>query len=236
MSNLYPLEEKKSSVLAGEIGRQLMASLDFFAVEANIILDLGGAAGFTYGYLQQRFPAAQITAPEDFLDVSNLPLKDHSVDLIVANLVLPQAQDFAICIREWRRLLKKGGLVLFTGFGPDTQFKENIHCVDMHILGDQLLAEKMQGPVLDVEHITVEYKTVLQAQQELYAEGYINENTLVALHCDFEVIYGHAWGAGPQITHSPDVSGVVKIPLSQLKRPSYRSSEKSFGKSTKKLF
>ena len=70
---------------------------------------------------------------------------------------------------EWHRVLKVGGLLMFSCFGPDTlqelraAFAEvdlaphTLPFVDMHDFGDQLVEAGFAEPVMDMEKITVTY-------------------------------------------------------------------------------
>ena len=53
-------------------------------------------------------------------DVASLPLKSSSVDLVWSNLTLQWVGDPLKAFAEFRRVLRVGGLLSFTSFGPDT--------------------------------------------------------------------------------------------------------------------
>ena len=66
-------------------------------------------------------PEAAATLPvESAADAAALPLRDASVDLVFSNLMLQWCQDPDAVFGECRRVLKPGGLLTFTTFGPDT--------------------------------------------------------------------------------------------------------------------
>jgi len=96
------------------------------------------------------------------------------------------------------------------------------HFPDMHDVGDALMGTGLIDPVLDVEHLTVTYRNKDALYRDLTASGARNslqgrrktltgarrfrqmETALTAafrdgqLPLDLELVYGHAWGAGPR--------------------------------------
>jgi SAM-dependent methyltransferase len=44
----------------------------------------------------------------------NLPFPDKSFDIVVSNMVLMDLEDIDLCIREWARVLRTGGRVIFS--------------------------------------------------------------------------------------------------------------------------
>ena len=84
---------------------------------------------------------------------------------------------------EWRRVLRRDGLLMFSCFGPDT-FKElgaafaavdayphALVFADMHDLGDRMLAAGFTTPVVDMEMITLTYDTPEKLLQDVRAFG-----------------------------------------------------------------
>ena len=80
-------------------------------------------------------------------------------------------------------MLRPGGLLLFTTFGPDTlkelraswrRIDDAVHVndfPDMHDVGDGLLQAGFADPVMEAEFITVNYKEVDQLMADLRAIG-----------------------------------------------------------------
>lgn len=105
-------------------------------------------------------------------DFAQLPLAPRSLELIWSNLALHWHDQPHTVFPEWARVLKTGGLVLFSAFGPDT-LKEvsnafaaiqgdvaapSVHpFTDMHDYGDMLVAAGFTTPVMDMERLTLTY-------------------------------------------------------------------------------
>lgn len=160
-----------------------------------------------------------------------LPFRDNSMDLIFSSLTLQWCGDLAAVFGECRRVLKPGGAFLFATLGPDTLRElreswatvdrmEHVNAfVDMHDVGDLLVAAGFADPVLDVERITMTYRDLMKMLRELKQLG---ANTVLGRHvsgltgkhrfaamCEtykrlyavdgrypatYEVVYGLSWG------------------------------------------
>jgi malonyl-CoA O-methyltransferase len=163
-------------------------------------------------------------------DAGALPCRDASFDLVVSNLMLQWCLPLENYFAEIRRVLAADGLLMFSSFGPDT-LKElrqawagvddgwHVHeFVDMHDVGDALVATGFAGPVMDMEMITLTYRDLLGLMRDLKAIGAVNssrerrrgllgrqgyrrlceayERFRTAEHllpASYEIIYGHAW-------------------------------------------
>jgi malonyl-CoA O-methyltransferase len=91
------------------------------------------------------------------------------VDLVFSNLTLQWAAEPATAFTEIGRVLRPGGLLTFTTFGPDTlkelraawaaadELDHVNRFVDMHDLGDALVQERFAEPVMDMEMFTLTY-------------------------------------------------------------------------------
>lgn len=116
-------------------------------------------------------------------DAEALPVADGSVDLLVSNLMLQWCPDLDRALGEFRRVLRPGGLLMFTTFGPDTlaelraawgEVDQQVHVnafLDMHDIGDALLRAGLGEPVMDAERLTVTYPEVLPLMKDLKAIG-----------------------------------------------------------------
>lgn len=116
-------------------------------------------------------------------DVEALPLADESVDLIWSSLALQWCDTLDQAFSECLRVLKPGGLLLFSTLGPDT-LKElrlafagvdgHAHVnrfIDMHDVGDALARVGFASPVMEMEMLTVTYDTVRAVMRDLKGIG-----------------------------------------------------------------
>jgi len=116
-------------------------------------------------------------------DAECLPFSDASFDLVHSSLMLQWCNDLDAAFAELQRILRPGGLVLFTSLGPDTlkelrnswaRVDSDAHVnafQDMHDVGDALLHARFSDPVMDVERITMTYQDVWQLMRELKQIG-----------------------------------------------------------------
>jgi malonyl-CoA O-methyltransferase len=131
---------------------------------------------------------ARGAAPPQFVcaDVNALPFAGVSADLVWSNLALQWVNDLPRAIAEFRRVLRVGGLLSFTTFGPDTLREIRAafsragsatytnRFVDMHDIGDMLVHAGFADPVMDMERITLTYETPRALLAELKAIGATN--------------------------------------------------------------
>lgn len=189
-----------------EVGLRLAERLDDVKLQPEHIIDLGCGSGRNLPKLMARYPQAQIMGV-DFApamlaqsrhhsklmhiaaDAAHLPFADNSVDLIFSNLMLQWCDPLAPVFAECYRVLREGGLLLFSTFGPDT-LQELRYCwaqidsfphvnvfIDMHPIGDMLLQQRFADPVMDVEYITASYKNVTNIMRDLQDIGATNTHS-----------------------------------------------------------
>jgi len=260
LMNVSPADYATAAALARAVGEQMLARLEWVALQPSVIVDVGCGVGHFGALLQQRYPTAKIMATDIAYpmlqyakqqahqsswicaDASVLPFRDHSVDLVFANLVLPWCADLEKSLREWRRILRPEGLLMFTSLGPDTlrAWRDDLanitipDFIDMHNIGDVLTRARFADPVMDVEYFTLTYRKLTDLFHELHASGMLNiaddhYEQLVAMgqaRCttegiwsvNYEVVYGHAWGPSETVEQVADEFGTVRIPLSHLRR------------------
>ena len=192
------------AVLQREIGRRMLERLDYVRLQPRVILDAGCGTATTTMELAQRYPQARVVAL-DFAhgmlrhasgqggwpvaphwvcgDVEALPLASQSVDLVYSNAVLQWSTDLATTFAEFLRVLRPGGLLMFSTFGPDTlrelraawaAVDGHSHVslfADMHDIGDLLVETRFAEPVMDCERLTVTYHAVDDLMRDLKLLG-----------------------------------------------------------------
>jgi malonyl-CoA O-methyltransferase len=119
-------------------------------------------------------------------NMTQLPLLPESVDMIFANQSIQDIEDVTELFRDFHRILKPGGVLLFSTLGPDTlkELKAAWACVDtyghirewkdLHVLGDALLTQRFMQPVVDREEMVVHYKDPARLLQDLKEQGSYN--------------------------------------------------------------
>jgi malonyl-CoA O-methyltransferase len=119
-------------------------------------------------------------------DIAALPFATGNFDLVWSNLALQWVNDLPRSLAELCRVLKVGGLVTFTTFGPDTlrelraafaNVDRHTHVsrfIDMHDIGDLLLHAGFADPVMDMEYLTLTYGDADAMLRDLKAIGATN--------------------------------------------------------------
>jgi malonyl-CoA O-methyltransferase len=195
-----------ASFVHDETRRRLFERLDLFDLAPRVAVDLGCATGRGAAALAGRYPAAKVLAVDSSAgmlhatrvraaalpsvatlggDAERLPLRDQSVQLILANLVLPWCRPPTL-FAEAARVLEAGGLVLFATLGPDS-LRElraawgavdsalHVHAAfDLHDIGDLALAAGLAEPVIDVDRIEVTYSSVARLVDDLRSCSAVN--------------------------------------------------------------
>ena len=196
------------AVLQGEVGKRLLERLEYIRLQPRTIVDIGAGTGHLSKALAGRYSQARVIAldlapnmlyaarqnagtmarlfrRQSFIcaDAEHLSIADHSVDMIFSNLTLQWCSDVTQVFAEFRRIIKPGGMVLFSSFGPDTlrELRESwavadkaVHVsafIDMHDIGDTLLRSGFADPVMDMERFTLTYPDVFTLMQELKSLG-----------------------------------------------------------------
>ena len=195
----------KTAVLQREVEDRLLERLEYAARAPERVLDLGSGPGRASVAMRERFPKAQVIALDAALpmlaqlrrhwwrpvqgvcgEAESLPLRTGSVDLVFSSLCLQWCSDLPRVLDELRRVLRPGGLLLLSSFGPDT-LKElraswaaadsAAHVnrfADMPVVGDALMAAGFRDPVLDLETWTLTYGDAKTLMRELKAIGASN--------------------------------------------------------------
>jgi malonyl-CoA O-methyltransferase len=197
-----------AAVLQREVGDRLLERLDYIHFTPTTILDVGAGTGYCTSRLQKKFPKARLLALDiaqpmlvqarhkaslwsrlrnkiEYLcaDAEALPLADASVDMVFSNLTLQWVNQLDHSLGEFARVLRPGGMVLFSSFGPDTltelqqawqaadAYTHVNAFVDLHDVGDAMLRARLAEPVMDAERFTLTYPDVYKLMRELKAVG-----------------------------------------------------------------
>lgn len=196
----------RHAVLQREVADRLLAHLDFTKIKPKRILDIGCGTGYFTRRLRRRFPRASIHA----LDISagmlarqrqamrprmlwhgrargvqadavHLPYVDAGFDLVCSNLTMQWVADPVAMMKEMRRVLASGGLMLFSTFGRRTlsELRQSLAAIrhehaglvlpfpDVTRLGDALMALDVDMPVTDSDMFTLTYADTMDLVREL---------------------------------------------------------------------
>lgn len=192
------------AVLQAEVCNRLLEKLEVVKISPQMILDAGTGTGSAIPALFARYKKAQVVTLDlsenmlrkagqqgSFLrspqavcgDIERLPFADNSFDLVFSSLSMQWCNDLNAALLEAKRVLKPGGLYVFTTFGPDT-LKELRYSwskvdgaghvnqfIDMHDIGDALLQDGFAEPVMEAELMTVTYDSAEDLMHDLKAIG-----------------------------------------------------------------
>jgi malonyl-CoA O-methyltransferase len=196
------------AALQREIATRMLDRLAYIRHEPAVVLDVGAGTGAAIQGLSSCYPKARLIALDFALpmlyqarqrvaevsldclcgDAERLPLADASVDMIFSNATLQWCNDLRGTFREFLRVLRPNGMLLFSTFGPDTLMElrdswavvdGGSHVspfVDMHNIGDAMLEAGMAEPVVDVDRLQVTYEDVPSLMRDLKILGAHNVN------------------------------------------------------------
>ena len=198
---------EKHDALQREVQAALLERLDFYLEAPLRVVDVGAGTGRGTTRLKQKYPKAEVIALDLALpmlraakqhsswlkpfmrvcaEATNLPLVDHSVDVLYSNLCFQWVDDLPALFGECMRVLKPGGFMAFSSFGPDTlkelraawaEADQQPHVgrfLDMHDVGDAMLNAGLRDPVLDVFRYTLTYSEPRKLLEELQGLGATN--------------------------------------------------------------
>lgn len=198
---------EQHDALQREVGDALIERLEFYLETPQRIVDVGAGTARGTALLKQKYPKAEVLAVDLAMpmlraakqhsswrrplirvcgEATNLPLADHSVDLLFSNLCYQWVDDLPALFGECMRVLKPGGFMAFSSFGPDTlmelraawaeadQQPHVARFLDMHDVGDAMLNAGLRDPVLDVFRYTLTYSEPRKLLEELQGLGATN--------------------------------------------------------------
>ena len=191
--------------LQARVRDELVSRLAELKVEPAIVLDLGAGTGHSTRALKRKFPKALVIAADIApgmlaqareqsrwlrrfervrADAYALPFRTAGVDVVFSSLMLQWCDDLDAVFAEIARVLKPGGLLLFSTFGPGTlaELREAWaagdaannhvnHFFDPQALGSALMHAGLAEPVLDVDRIVMKYDDAFALMRELKSIG-----------------------------------------------------------------
>jgi len=194
-----------AAALQERVRKELVTRLDELKITPGAILDLGAGTGHGSRALKQRFPRSLVVAADIApgmleraarqsrwlrrferlrADAYALPFRDGAFDLVFSSLMLQWCDDLDAVFAEIARVLRPGGLLLFSTFGPGTlaELRESWdasgdasnhvnHFFDAHALGSALMHSGLGEPVLDVDRIVMGYPDAMTLMRELKSIG-----------------------------------------------------------------
>jgi malonyl-CoA O-methyltransferase len=191
------------AALQYEVADRLLERLEVINIKIRSVLDVGCGTGYCTRALRDRYKRANVVgldlAPAMVAkamrqqsrwrrgrylagDAEALPIADDSVDLIFSNLTLQWCNPDAV-FSEFARVLRPGGTILFSTFGPDTlrelrdawcavDKSPHVHdFIDMHDLGDASMRAGLIEPVMDRENLVLDYADVSAVMKDLKGVG-----------------------------------------------------------------
>ena len=214
--------------LQRDIEARLLESLDYLDDRVpDVVLDVGSGPGHAAQAMRRRWPKARIVALDLSLpmlrqaqpregrafdrlrlrkplarvcaDLRALPLAAGSVDVLFSNLCLQWIDDLPAAFAGFRRVLRPGGLLLCSTFGPDTLHE--LHAAFARVdeaphvspfasiaqFGDALMQAGFRDPVLDRDLLVRGHDDLPALMRELRALGATN-----ALHARRHTLTGRA--------------------------------------------
>lgn len=190
--------------LQAMVREELLSRLTLLPAPPRDVLDLGAGTGAAALAMKRRFRRASVTAVDiaaPMLNVARrhsrfwrpircieadaraLPFEAGSFDLVFSNLMLQWLDPPDTALAEMRRVLRPGGLLLLSSFGPETLQElraawaaadDGVHVngfIDMHDLGSALYRAGFEEPVLDTDRHVRHYPDARALMQELKALG-----------------------------------------------------------------
>lgn len=187
-------------------------------------------------------------------DAEALPMADASIDLLHSNLCLQWCGNLQSAFEGFRRVMRPRGLLLFSTFGPQTlqelrtafaEVDATPHVsgfLDIHQIGDALLAAGFRDPVLERDVFTLTYPDVRDLMHELRAIGATNADRHRAraltgksrlqrvveayevfrddegrLPATYEVVYAQAWAPEANQPRRSEGLEIASFPIDRLR-------------------
>lgn len=189
------------SYLQREVNSRLSSRLSLIKHSPEYILDIGSGTGELSLSLHNKFPNAHIYSSDICIemleihknkkdqsfkivaDAEALPFREDSFDTVLSSLTFHWCKIDEYFFSNFLKILKPGGLLLFSAAGPNTlrEFRECSfdissklelnHFLDMHHYGDYLLKSAFDDPVVDSETIIVQFSSFNSLMDSLRKTG-----------------------------------------------------------------
>ena len=190
----------KAAAFQRRVGHLLLDQLPALIPAGSRALDLGCGTGYFSEQLQlrgyrvcaadlsvQMLDQAQIRCGDKVsyleADAENLPLDDNQFDVAFSSLALQWCEDLSVPLRELRRVVKPGGLILFSTLadGSLSELSSSWQRVDQYQHVNNFLSQNaiklalaQAGGVnhnLEFTPITMHYKTAVELMKDLKGIG-----------------------------------------------------------------
>jgi len=196
-NNNFAKKYEESAVVQKEIINRLMQRLSIINISPENIIDIGSGIGLGAKNLIELYGNAELYMLDNSFEslnsriidkknlhricanFKNIPCEDNKFDFVFSSSALHWDLDIKSSFEEVYRILKPGGLFLFSTYGPDTliELRSAWSCVDnnkhvndfydMHDLGDLMLNLSFFDSVVDSEKIIIDYEDVAKLQKDL---------------------------------------------------------------------
>ena len=207
------------------VGKELLGGIDAGSLTGTV-LDLGCGTGFLTGELLAQSAGGQMLALDIALpmlhrartklfglanasficaDAERLPLQANSVDNVFSNLALQWCRNLPVVFRDMRRILKPGGRLQFSTFGPKTlqELKKAWAEVDHYKHVNEFYGEDALWPFLEQAGFTE-----IQINSKIYRTPYCS---VMALMRELKQIGAHnvAEGRNKRLTTKSQMQAMM---------------------------
>lgn len=203
--------DKHAMALNMALNETLLQRLNALNKSNETIVSLIAGPNTLSHALRNRYPQATLTEIDYTLlqvEKKPLPLNTHSADVVFCPMVLHWCVVPELLLQDIQRILKPGGMCLFSILGPDT-LKELRHALlsfsskpylpaftDMHHWGDLFHRLKFTNSVVDVDYFSVYYPSFevlmrnLRTQSPIYFSKDVNKGLITPRQwCALEQAY-----------------------------------------------
>lgn len=239
--NLIADDYANSAVIARESAMILVERLLCWKQMPEVVLDLGAGTGFVTEFCLELSDCMQIHALDKaeamLAQVPNsarvtkivgqahsMPCRDQTYDAVLANMLLPWCSHWPALFAEIKRVLKPGGMLLFSTLAPDgKRLPSSWHphacwrdLPEMKQLGDILAHQSYRDVVMDQMPLVFAFddfehmKTTLQQSGILTGRPVGVEESNDEPLLNLELIFGHALLGQPQGEFAVSVSAITR--------------------------